>query len=283
MNERAAADAYCKLLAAEHYENFIVASPLLRSRVRLDLIRLYAYCRTTDDLGDESGAGARVRLERWRDEVTAFFAGRPAVHPVLIALQETVATYALPERPFVDLIAANIADQSVHSYETWPELFEYCSLSAAPVGRLVLQIFGLTSPAARSLSDDVCIGLQLANHAQDVTRDAALGRTYLLQTDIRAGGTAGAVRALCERGRAMLQSGRALEAMAPQPLRFQLALYRLGGLAICERIEALGYRTDLRRPSISPLHRSGILMQAVLQSLHPSKEQAGAQAVGSHR
>lgn len=266
--EVTAADAYCWRLACRHYENFSVASWLLRPELRLDLARVYAYCRTTDDLGDEHGVGARAHLERWREEVAELFAGGLPIHPVLVALRATVARYPLPAQPFLDLIQANIQDQDVSRYATWPELRAYCAHSAAPVGRIVLRLFRMSSPVAEQLSDDVCVGLQLANFAQDVSIDAVKGRTYLLQTDLETGGITGATRGLCDRARALLASGRALEAMAPWPLRFQLALYRLGGLAIIDAIERLGYRTDLRRPSLSPWARLLVLQRAVRLSLH---------------
>ena len=114
------------------------------------------------------------------------------------------------------------------------------------------------------------IGLQLANFAQDVRVDAGKGRTYLLQTDLAATGTAAATQALCARARSLLASGRDLEAMAPWALRVQLALYRLGGLAILEAIERLGYRTDLRRPHISASQKLLVATQAIRQSLQES-------------
>ncbi len=260
-----------------------MAGPLVQADLRVHLRRIYAFCRTTDDLGDESGNDALARLARWRAEVAALFEGDAPVHPALIALRETIRQCALPAQPFLDLIEANMMDQTVHTYEGWPELLEYCMLSAAPVGRLVLRVFGMYNAQSERLSDDVCIGLQLANHAQDVTRDRAIGRTYLLQADIRSSGVDGAVRALCERAVGLLQSGRQLEAMAPYPLRLQLALYRLGGLEICRRIAALDYRTDLRRPSIGSARRLRVFGQAALQSLHRLKEPSSAQPVGSHR
>jgi phytoene/squalene synthetase len=242
-------------------------------------MRVYAYCRTTDDLGDESGARAIERLERWRDEVVDVFAGKAPVHPVLIALRETVECFGIPRQPFLDLVAANVQDQIVTTYDTWPELEAYCMLSAAPVGRMVLHLFGLTSPAAIELSDSVCIGLQLANHAQDVSRDARLGRTYLLQSELRSTGVASAVRGLVERARRLLRCGSSLEVMAPQPLRLQLALYRLGGIAICDRIEAIEYRTDLRRPHVSNLRKAALLGRALLESVHFSAEVRDAKRV----
>lgn len=270
--ELESANAYCRLLARRHYENFTVVSMLLRGQIALDLMRIYAYCRTTDDLGDESGDAALERLDRWRGEVSDLFAGKAPVHPVLVALRETVSRRRLGAQPFIDLIAANIQDQHVVTYESWPELQRYCELSAAPVGRMVLAAFGMDGLRAQALSDDVCIGLQLANHAQDVTRDAARGRCYLLQSDIRSGGVAFAVRGLCDRARTLLASGVELEAMAPFMLRVQLALYRLGGLAIVSAIERMGYATDVARPRVSKAVKAGLLLRACVGSLREGRD-----------
>lgn len=264
-----AADAYCRFLTSRHYENFSVASRFVDGARRTDLARIYAFCRTTDDLGDESPDGTALpRLERWRDEVRALFDGVPPVHPVLLALQQTIEARDIPARPFLDLIEANVIDQQVDSYADWPALDRYCRLSAAPVGRMVLRVFGVAGERAESLSDDVCIGLQLANHAQDVSRDAVIGRSYLLQTDL-AGGRVAAARALVTRARTLLDSGRALEAMVPRPLRLQLALYRLGGLAICDAIERIGYDTASTRPSVSNGTKVSLVLRAALQAVTP--------------
>jgi squalene synthase HpnC len=264
-----AADAYCRELTKRHYENFIVASGLVRAELRRDLARVYAFCRTTDDLGDESASAADAldRLDRWRGEVHAMFAGKTPVHPVLFALRETVARAGISPEPFFDLIEANRLDQTATSYETWPQLEAYCRLSAAPVGRMVLAIFGVTGLDAQALSDDVCIGLQLANHAQDVKRDALIGRRYLLGEDVAASGTSGAVHALVERARRLLDSGRTLETMVPFALALQLRLYRMGGFAICKAIEDLDYHTEVQRPAVSGRDRVAILVRAVGGSL----------------
>lgn len=268
MNLEQSADAYCRTLAGAHYENFVVASKWVPQKLRLDLMRFYAFCRTTDDLGDESGSReeASSRLARWREDTEAFFGGEPPVHPVFIALKDTVARNGLERQPFIDLIAANEQDQRVLQYETWPQLHEYCMLSAAPVGRVVLRLFGIANPVTEKLSDDVCIGLQLANHAQDVSRDARIGRRYLLQEDIDASDTTGAVRAMVERARALLASGSTLQRMAPGVLRLQLALYRLGGLAICDAIEGIGYGTEVTRPSVSKRMKMGLLVRALVEA-----------------
>lgn len=275
------ADDYCRRLATRHYENFAVVSKFVPGRLRLDLMRIYAYCRTTDDLGDESAdpSTALARLERWRDEVNALFAGSAPVHPVLLALRETVTCHNLGSQPFLDLIAANVQDQQVHTYETWQELHAYCLLSAAPVGAMVLGVFGHSDRRLLRLSDDVCIGLQLANHAQDVRRDGERGRIYLLQSDLRRGGTVEAVRGLSNRARELLASGRELESLVPMPLRLQLAMYRLGGLAIVHAMERSGYRTDLHRPRVSKITKAVLLARGFLECMRDDRYARKLEAV----
>lgn len=249
---RREADALCMRLAGRHYENFAVASLIVPRQLRVHLARIYAFCRTTDDLGDESGDAALWRLGLWQSEVEAMLDGRPPVHPVLVALQDTVARFAIAPEPFLDLIAANIQDQRVTAYATWDELRAYCMLSAAPVGRMVLRVFEIPDPQAVPLSDDVCIGLQLANFAQDVAVDRGKGRTYLIGEELERRGLPGAVEAMCDRALELLASGRGLEELAmPNRLRLQLSLYRRGGEAIVAAIRREGYRTDLRRPEVS--------------------------------
>jgi squalene synthase HpnC len=262
-----AADSYCRHLANRHYENFSVASVILPSAVRSHLARIYAFCRTTDDLGDESSQGALQRLHVWRDDLARCF-DRDAepVHPVLVALSRTIAERSLPSRPFFDLIEANVQDQTVAEYETWEELLGYCALSAAPVGRMVLGVFGIRDARAEALSDDVCVGLQLANFAQDVSVDRKKGRTYLVQTDIRRDGIRDATRIMCDRAEALLASGKELEELVPARLRIQLALYRLGGCAIVAAVRDAGYTTYVARPHLSRLTKARLVSQAVRQA-----------------
>ena len=122
--ELAHADAFCRRLARRHYENFTVASAVLPAELRAHLARVYAYCRVTDDLGDESRSD--VRLRGWRDEMISALAGESIpTHPVLLALRETVTACAIPIEPFVDLVSANLQDQRVTTYATWADLEEY--------------------------------------------------------------------------------------------------------------------------------------------------------------
>ncbi|HUZ02760.1 MAG TPA: squalene/phytoene synthase family protein [Thermomicrobiaceae bacterium] len=267
LTELQSADAYCRLLARRHYENFTVLSAFVPSAVRLHLARIYAYCRTTDDFGDESGDAALARLTSWRTQVEQCFARTAApIHPVLIALRPTIESCGMTVQPFLDLVAANEQDQTVTRYETWDELKAYCDHSAAPVGRMVLRAFGVDDQRATALSDDVCIGLQLANFAQDVARDGARGRAYVLQSDLRTGGLPGAVRSLCDRAEVLLASGCDLESRVPRNLGRQIALYRLGGSAVVDAVRRVGYRTDLVRPRVSSLVKARLAGGVLLGS-----------------
>jgi squalene synthase HpnC len=88
-------------------------------------------------------------------------------------------------QPFLDLIKANQQDQVILRYETFGELVRYCQLSANPVGRIVLRVFGCYTPERVVLSDAICTGLQLAEHLQDVAEDLRAGRVYLPAADMR--------------------------------------------------------------------------------------------------
>src|SRR6202035_4538545 len=100
-------------------------------------------------------------------------------HPLMQTLAVTVKECALPIGPFERLIEANRVDQMVSRYDTFPQLLGYCQLSAAPVGELVLGVFGAATPNRVALSDRVCAGLQVVEHLQDIAEDHARGRVYM--------------------------------------------------------------------------------------------------------
>ena len=102
----------------------------------------------------------------------------------MVELQRTVLACGLPSGPFERLIEANRVDQVQTRYETFAQLLGYCQLSAAPVGELVLHVFGAATPERIALSDRVCAGLQVVEHLQDIAEDYARGRIYMPQEDL---------------------------------------------------------------------------------------------------
>src|SRR5438132_169469 len=163
----AAARSYCARLARSHYENFSVASLLLPRRLLPHFHAVYAYCRWADDLADEAGGGAEALalLRWWREELLRCYDGRPS-HPVMLALRPTIRRFAIPPRPFLDLLRAFEQDQAVKHYRTYEQLLGYCRHSANPVGHLVLYLCACYDPGRAALADHICTGLQLANFWQ---------------------------------------------------------------------------------------------------------------------
>jgi squalene synthase HpnC len=164
-------------------ENFPVAMRVLSRGDRRHLLALYGFARLADELGDELEGDRLAALDWLAGEVERAYRGL-ARHPLLRALQATLAECALPREALLRLIEANRLDQRLSRYQTWEQLRAYCELSANPVGELVLCVFGLATPARVALSDQVCTGLQLVEHLQDVGEDVARGRLYLPAEDL---------------------------------------------------------------------------------------------------
>ncbi len=207
---------YCSKVARSHYENFKVVSWLLPRELHQHFYNIYSYCRWADDLADEitnhqgkydlkNRQRSYDLLSWWRTQLMRVYEGDDVVpsssfpvsdnkgqnvptqdaplHPVMIALSETIERFSIPKEPFLDLLWAFEQDQQKQEYETYEELLNYCRCSANPVGRLVLCLFGVRDPVSVYHSDCVCTGLQLANFWQDVYRDFCRGRIYLPRED----------------------------------------------------------------------------------------------------
>jgi len=282
------ARAYCKRLAESHYENFHVASWFLPKELRPHFHAIYAYCRISDDLGDEVGdaAAALALLDLWGQELDACYAGN-ARHPVFVALAETIRERAIPKQPFADLLTAFRQDQTVTRYATMEDVLAYCRYSANPVGRLVLYACG-EAPADESderfrLSDATCTALQLANFWQDVREDYARGRIYLPQNDMEffhvndetiAEGIAtpefrGLLRCEVEFARSLFEEGLPLIGMVNRELALDLDLFSRGGLEILRAIEQQDYDVLSARPAISKTTKARLALRAVMAKLLP--------------
>ena len=164
-------------------ENFTVASALVGHATQRHLRAVYGFARLVDDVGDEATGDRSALLKVVSDELARVYDGVPS-HPVMVELQRTVLACELPSGPFERLIEANRVDQVQTRYETFAQLLGYCQLSAAPVGELVLHVFGAATPERIRLSDRVCAGLQVVEHLQDIAEDRARGRIYMPQEDL---------------------------------------------------------------------------------------------------
>ncbi len=279
----AAARAYCAHVSKAHYENFTVVSLLLPRRLIRHFHAVYAYCRWSDDLADETGGGdeAIALIAWWREELLACYEeaaiGREPRHPVMIALRETIRRFNIPPRTFLALLIAFEEDQTTKRYDTFDQLTNYCNRSANPVGHLVLMLFECFDAERARLSDEVCTGLQLANFWQDVSRDFDIGRVYLpLEDRTRFGYTdedlesrrcTPAFRALMqfevERARGYFARGAKLLPLLPKAVRVDVDLFIRGGEAILQAIERAGYDVWAQRPEVTKWEKVKLLLGAV--------------------
>jgi squalene synthase HpnC len=278
------ARAWCQHLAETHYENFHVATWFLPKPLRPHFHAIYAYCRVSDDLGDEVGdpAEALALLEFWGEELDACYAGS-ARHPVFVALAETIRECSIPKEPFADLLTAFRQDQTVTRYATIEDVLQYCHYSANPVGRLVLYAGGEADEEKFLLSDATCSALQLANFWQDVREDFVRGRVYLPQKDMAffhvsdetiADGIAteafrGLLRTEVEYARGLFEQGLPLIGMVNRDLALDLDLFSRGGLEILRAIERRGYDVLSARPAISKTVKAGLALRAATAKLLP--------------
>jgi phytoene synthase len=255
----------CRRLASRHYENFPTASYLVPRDKRDALAAVYAFARYADDVADEPGVENRLeKLADWRAKLDASYAGQ-IDHPVFLALHESAERFQLSRQNFENLLHAFESDVVVNRHPNFASLLAYCTCSANPVGRLVLELFGYHDPRLFALSDNICTALQLTNFWQDVAIDFSRDRIYLPQDDmarfkytpddLRAGRCDARWQELLAfeiaRTRELFELGRGLPEEVHPRLRRQLRLTWLGGMEILSKIEAVFYDIFHRRPSLS--------------------------------
>jgi squalene synthase HpnC len=273
---------WCRQLATSHYENFHVTTFFLPKRLRPHFFSVYAFCRTSDDLGDEVGdtKTATRLLAEWRAMLHECFEHpERSRHPVYVALQPTVRECALPLQPFDDLISAFEQDQVYTRHESLRTLEDYSRYSANPVGRLVLLLSGYHDEKLMQLSDEICTGLQLANFYQDVVMDwRDRGRRYVPADAMKKFGVtdeqiAGRIfdanyRAmmtfLVEDARARLDRGAKITTLVERDLAATLSLFVKGGCAILDAIRAQGYDTLKDRPVVTRAKKLRLLGAALV-------------------
>ncbi len=278
----AEAREYCRRLARTHYENFSVASWFLPHQLRQHFFNVYAYCRISDDLGDEVGdpeASLRL-LDQWESELDACYAGTPR-HPVFVALADTVRRFDIPAQPFRDLLTAFRHDQRVARYPRFDDVIGYCRYSANPVGHLVLYLCGYRDRERQALSDFTCTALQLANFWQDVSADYSKGRIYLPGEDLAVYGVSENdiaeghnTPAFCQmmglevaRARDWFRQGLPLAKQVDRSLAVDLELFSRGGQEILDAIERQDHAVLGRRPVISKARKLALVARAALGKL----------------
>jgi squalene synthase HpnC len=273
--------AYCADVARRHYENFPVASSLVPAGMRPHIAAVYAFARAADDFADEPGRAPEERLrllDQWREQLHRTARGDAVDDPVFRALGNTIRACSLPVQLFDDLLSAFRQDVTVHRYETWTEVLDYCRRSANPVGRLVLRIAGVDRTEADRCSDALCSALQLTNFWQDFGGDWRNGRLYVpreetskhsaLESDLAAGRMTpqwkSALSGSVAVTRALFHEGRAVPSFVGGRLKYELRATWLGGIAVLDKVERPGYDVLDHRPKLEAMDIARIAASTLL-------------------
>jgi squalene synthase HpnC len=260
------------------HENFPVAMGVLSPDHRRHLLAVYGFARLVDDIGDEASGDRVAQLDAFERDLRSVYTGTPRLE-VLRRLQPSVRELDLPIEPFLGLIAANRQDQVVRRYATYADLIDYCALSANPVGRIVLHVFGRATPERLAYSDEICTALQIVEHLQDVAEDLERDRIYLPkedldrfgvgEADLGAAHASPAVRRLIayetHRATLALRSGAPLAGTLRGRERLAIAGFVAGGRAAVTAIKDVGFDVlaHRARPGKATLLRelSGVLVR----------------------
>ena len=253
----------------DHAENFPVGSWLVPARLRPAVLAIYRFARHADDLADEGDVptsereAALLALHMALDEAAQ---GSPSGVPVVDGLVAPVQRHGLHWRHFHDLLDAFLQDLRVKRYATEAQVQDYCRRSANPVGRLLLQLYGVGSDTALAQSDAICSALQRINFLQDIGLDAVKDRVYIPVATLAVAGSSAetllaeahagrlgvasrqAVRLEWQSTQAQLLAGVALPQQLPWRLAAELRFIIAGGQRILDRIAHADYDSVARRP-----------------------------------
>jgi len=256
------------LTGVAHYENFPVASVLVPRRLRPALVAIYRFARYADDVADEGDASPAARLDELAALRSALTDTRSVSHPVVDQLRPHIRAHALPIDDFAALLSAFEQDVRIHRYAHHAAILDYCTRSANPIGRLMLQLFDARDDATTPLSDAICTALQLINFLQDLAIDWRRGRLYLpldelerhgvcerrIEAAIDAGLSPDPLREViadqARRCEALLESGAPLVRLVPGRLAWELRAILAGGRRILEQLAAAGFDPIASRPAL---------------------------------
>ena len=167
-------------LAKSHYENFPVVSFLIPGNLKKDVAIIYWFARTADDFADEGNFSQSERLNKlhaFEDRLSVLLRSQPE-NNLEAALKQTIVTRKLNSENFFNLLKAFRQDVVKNRYKNFSEVLAYCSNSANPVGRIMLELLNIRDNKAFYYSDKICTALQITNFIQDTQVDYQKGRIY---------------------------------------------------------------------------------------------------------
>lgn len=279
-------DAYESLIefSKNHYENFPVVSVLVKRSLRKHVAAVYWFARMSDDIADEGDIAPDVRVERLDSFERDFLSSLKGEYVNLYfnALAQTVKEKELTVENFLKLLRAFRQDTRKNRYESFEELKDYCSNSADPVGRIILELYGYRDEQMVSYSDSICSALQLTNFFQDVSIDYKKNRIYIPIRDIAAfhlnpdeflylasSGRADnrfteLMKFQTDRAEKMFDHGEKLLGHLSGRLKMEIKWTILGGRGILRKIKGQGYDTLSLRPKLTKTDFMRLFVRSLL-------------------
>lgn len=255
--------------AKGHYENFPVVSFFTPGELKNHIAVVYQFARQADDIADEGSASRAERLNQLNAYEYRFNQAfiKEDDDPFWAALINTINDLKLSKDNFLHLLKAFRMDVSKTRYNSFHELQIYCSYSANPVGRIILELHGIWGEKIFTYSDSICTALQLTNFIQDVSIDFEKGRIYIPLDEVKRFSVSEKNFELKEnnsnfkslikyqvlRNKELFTEGYKLLQHLPSRLKFQIFWTILGGERILEKIVQIDYNVLNIRPKLSKL------------------------------
>jgi len=266
--------------AKTHYENFPVVSILIPKKLRKHIALIYWFARTADDIADEGNESIEIRLEGLNEFESNFKRSLNGDESSGYenALFNTITQKNLTPDYFIDLLSAFKQDITKSRYADFNEILHYCSRSANPVGRIILELFNIRDKEAFEYSDKICTALQLTNFLQDTVIDYEKRRIYLAKDEMlnykvseymfeqkeNNHNLKQLVKYNVERINGFFDEGRSLLPFLNGKLRSEIKWTIAGGREILEQIKKNDYDIFNHRPKLSKVKMAGLLIKSFI-------------------
>ena len=266
-------------LVKNHYENFPVASFLIPQYYRNDIAIVYWFARTADDLADEGDSESEKRLDELNKFEDDFNKSLKEIsdNPYFNQLSIVIKKRELSPINFLDLLSAFRQDVIKKRYESFNEVLHYCTRSANPVGRILLELFKINNEEAKLSSDKICTALQLTNFFQDTSIDFGKGRVYFPQDELRMFSVTenmfelkennpnikALVKHNVDRTQVLFDEGKILLKYLTGRFMLEIKLTIAGGEKILGKIRQNDYNVFTKRPKLSKIDFIALFVKSI--------------------
>ena len=268
-------------LTKKHYENFPVVSSFLPSNIRKDTAIIYWFARTADDFADEGNFEAKERIKKlvnFEERLNHLLKHEPA-NNLEAALKNTIVSKKLSHNNFINLLKAFKQDVTKKRYSTFSEVLDYCSNSANPVGRILLELLNIRDGQAFYFSDKICTALQITNFIQDTEIDFGKGRIYYPQDELNKFGVTEDMfemrknnlnlKMLIEfsvnRVQSMFDEGKGLLEFLSGRFKYEIDWTIGGGEEILNKIRGADFDVFTNRPVLKKLDNVKLIIKSLIR------------------